>query len=92
MVEYLEHFLHFHMAQELVHATHDINNTVSMELCMERAFMIADIHAQTREVGVETSGATVVVCLVKVCTLLYGRRVMCRSMKQCHRKEKIGLD
>lgn len=83
MVEYLEHFLHFHMAQELVHATQDINNTVSMELCMERAFMIADIHAQTQEVGVESSGATVVVCLVKVC-ILY-----CMGVVSC-RKEKIG--
>lgn len=74
MVEYLEHGLSFHVAQELRHI-HNNNNTGNndyndndtssnkMQLCLERAFLMADCHAA--QCGVSTSGATVIVCLVK---------------------------
>jgi len=59
MVEYLEHGLSYHVAQEL---QCDDNATVLERL--ERAFLMADIHS--KQLGVTTSGATVAICLVKV--------------------------
>jgi hypothetical protein len=59
MVDYLEHGLSFHIAQEL-HCDDDA--TTAMRL--ERAFLIADVHS--RSTGITMSGATVAVCLVKV--------------------------
>jgi len=60
MVEYLETFLSFHVAEELRQEDHEAN----MATRLERAFLIADIHST--QCGVSTSGATVVTCLVKV--------------------------
>ena len=59
MVEYLEHGLSFHIAQEL---SYKDDATILERL--ERAFLMADIHS--RQLGVTTSGATVAVCLVQV--------------------------
>jgi protein phosphatase len=59
MVEYLEYFLAFHVAGELNH-----DDDASMETRLERAFLMADIHAS--QCGVSTSGSTVAVCLIKV--------------------------
>ena len=64
MVEYLESFLSFHVAEELRH-----NDGADVATRMERAFLIADIHAT--QCGVSTSGATVITCLLKVCTWIY---------------------
>ena len=60
MVEYLESFLAYHLAAELKH-----DDDAPMQVRLERAFLVADIHAT--QCGVSTSGATVVTCLVKVC-------------------------
>ena len=65
MVEYLEHFLSFHVAEELKHDDDD----ATMAVRLERAFVLADIHAM--QCGVNTSGATVVTCLVQVCPWLF---------------------
>ena len=59
MAEYLEHGLSFHVAEELKH-----EDDADMATRLERAFILADIHAAQQEVS--TSGATVVLCLVKV--------------------------
>jgi hypothetical protein len=59
MVEYLEHGLQYHVAQELKHP-----DDASMAERLERAFLMADIHS--RQQGVIMSGATVAMCLVKV--------------------------
>lgn len=59
MVEYLEQFLSFHIAEEL-----RCNDSADMEVRLERAFLMADMHAM--QCGVSTSGATAIVCLVKV--------------------------
>lgn len=58
MVEYLEYFLAYHVAEELKHG-----DDAPVAERLERAFVLADIHAT--QCGVETSGSTVVVCLVK---------------------------
>jgi hypothetical protein len=60
MVEYLEHGLSFHVAQELKCQEDDA--TILERL--ERAFLMADIHS--KQLGITTSGATVAVCLVQV--------------------------
>lgn len=60
MVEYLEHGLSYHVAQEL-----QCQDDASMTERLERAFLMADIHS--RQLGVTMSGATVAICLVKVC-------------------------
>lgn len=60
MVEYLEHGLSFHVAQEL--KCHEDDATILERL--ERAFLMADIHS--KQLGITTSGATVAVCLVQV--------------------------
>ena len=76
MVDFLEHAMPFHVAQELQDddtgsGMKDDNNSSSsskeipsMETRLERAFLMADLHA--RQVGITSSGATVAVCLVKV--------------------------
>jgi len=58
MVDYLEHGLNYHVAQEL-HCEDD----ASVEQRLERAFLMADIHS--KQLGVSTSGATVAICLIK---------------------------
>jgi hypothetical protein len=64
MVEYLEHGLSYHVAQEL-----QCQDGASMAERLERAFLMADIHS--KQLGVTMSGATVAICLVKVSTVLY---------------------
>ena len=59
MVEYLEHGLSYHVAQEL-----QCQDQSSILNRLERAFLIADIHSN--QIGVTMSGATVAVGLVKV--------------------------
>lgn len=57
-MDYLEHGLIHHIAQEM-------NETgVDIETKMTRAFLMADIHSY--QAGVHSSGAAVAVCLVKV--------------------------
>ncbi|CAB9497980.1 linked kinase-associated serine/threonine phosphatase 2C [Seminavis robusta] len=58
MVEYLDYFLAFHVGGELNH-----NDDASIETRLERAFLLADVHAT--QCGISTSGSTVIVCLVK---------------------------
>ena len=64
-VDFLEHGLSYHVAEEL--AQNDEGDEVDIKTRLERAFLMADIHA--RQAGLETSGATVTVCLVKVSAL-----------------------
>ena len=87
MVDFLEHAMPFHVAQELENETDrgkdevdtsspasadasaetndaTSSHAVSMETCMERAFLMADLHG--RQCGIMASGATVAICLVKV--------------------------
>ena len=59
MVEYLEHGLSYHVAQEL-----QCPDQASILSRLERAFLIADIHSN--QIGVTMSGATVAVGLVRV--------------------------
>lgn len=58
MVDFLEHGLSFHVAQEL--AVPDVD----IEQQLVRAFLMTDIHA--KHAGIAASGATVALCLVKV--------------------------
>jgi hypothetical protein len=58
MVDFLEHGLAHHVAQELQH------EGVDMTTCLTRAFLTADIHAKM--LGIEYSGATVAICLIRV--------------------------
>ena len=60
MVDFLEHGLSFHIANEL----NTVDETVDIETRLVRAFLMADIHA--KKAGVNSSGATVATCLVKV--------------------------
>jgi len=64
MVEYLEDGLQWHVAQELLCAGPE-----SIAARLERAFLMADIHS--KQLGVSVSGATVAMCLVKVCGILW---------------------
>ena len=62
MVEFLRHALPFHVAQELD------PNSGKEDFCttfrqLVRAFLMTDIHA--RQVGLQSSGAAVAVCLVQ---------------------------
>lgn len=59
-MNFLEHGLSFHVAQELA-----IDDDSDIQTRLQRAFLMTDIHA--RHAGVMTSGATVAACLVKVC-------------------------
>lgn len=58
-VDFLENALHQNVAEEL-----NIKDDASTQIKIERAFLMAD--AECRMAGIETSGATVVVCLIKV--------------------------
>ena len=58
IVDYLEHGLSYHVAQELK------ETDVDMETKLTRAFLMADIHSH--QAGVHTSGAAVALCLIKV--------------------------
>ncbi len=58
-VDFLEDALHQNIAEEL-----NIDDDASTQVKIERAFLMAD--AECRMAGIETSGATVVVCLIKV--------------------------
>jgi hypothetical protein len=58
-VNFLEHGLSFHVAQELA-----FEDDSDIQTRLQRAFLMTDIHA--RHAGVLTSGATVAACLVKV--------------------------
>jgi serine/threonine protein phosphatase PrpC len=72
MVEYLEDWLVFHVRVELGapddgeermdNNTNNKDHPIDILQRLERAFLIADIHSKT--FGVDTSGATVAVCLV----------------------------
>ena len=61
MVDYLEHGLCYHVAQEL-----QCQDDASILERLERAFLMADIHS--KQLGITTSGATVAICLIKVRT------------------------
>ncbi len=59
MVDYLEHGLSYHVAQEL-----QFQDDASIPERLERAFLMADIHS--KQLGITTSGATVAICLIQV--------------------------
>jgi len=59
-VDFLEQGMTYHVSQELSCTADDAPISVRLE----RAFLMADIHA--KQAGVQTSGATVALCLVKV--------------------------
>jgi hypothetical protein len=59
-VNFLVHALPFHVASELNENTND----PGIPKQLERAFLMADLHA--KQAGVLASGATVAICLVKV--------------------------
>lgn len=58
-MNFLEHGLSFHVAQELA-----VEDESDIPTRIQRAFLMTDIHA--RHAGVLTSGATVATCLIKV--------------------------
>jgi hypothetical protein len=64
MVDFLEKGLIHHVAEELG-CQKDNAHTATR---LERAFLMADIHSH--QAGVESSGATVALCLVKVSTYI----------------------
>jgi hypothetical protein len=65
MVDFLQHGLSYHVAQELNNSARSSSSeAVSVPECLERAFLMADIHA--KHAGVILSGATVSVCLIQV--------------------------
>jgi serine/threonine protein phosphatase PrpC len=66
MVDFLENGLTHHVAEEL--RFEEESEDLDYRTRLERAFLMADIHA--RQAGVRTSGATVALCLVKVCMVL----------------------
>lgn len=59
-VDFLEGKLHQNIAEEL----NMVDDDASIHVKIERAFLMAD--AECRMAGLKTSGATVVMCLVKV--------------------------
>lgn len=59
MVDFLRHGLSHHVAEEWF----DGDDAVPRPLRLERAFLMADLHA--RHLGVSTSGAAVAVCLIE---------------------------
>ena len=65
MVDFLEHGLSYHVAQEL-NDDSSSDDEIGIHTRLERAFLMADIHA--RQLGVMASGATAAVCLVSVST------------------------
>jgi radical SAM superfamily enzyme len=62
MVDFLEKGLIHHVAEELGCQTDNADTATRLE----RAFLMADIHSH--QAGVQASGATVALCLVKVST------------------------
>lgn len=97
MVEFLKHGMHYHVAQEMRAAAAAVedkddttatpkNDTARTRMMMmmqpavlECAFLMADIHAQLA--GIQSSGATVAVCLIRVCVIVWVY-VRCNSNKQ----------
>jgi hypothetical protein len=81
MVDFLEKGLIHHVAEELG-CQKDSADTATR---LERAFLMADIHSQ--QAGVQSSGATVALCLVKVSTVPYRtvpyRTVPYRTVHMC---------
>ena len=61
LVEFIQHAMPFHVAQEL--DTMD-GDEEARKMKVLRAFLMADIHA--RQVGITSSGAAVAICLVQV--------------------------
>lgn len=57
IVNFLEETLHVNVACELAH-----QDDASIETRLERAFLLTDI--QSKQFGLETSGATVAICLI----------------------------
>ena len=62
MVDFIQHALPFHVAQELDTLEGEEEDRKQKVL---RAFLMADIHA--RQVGILSSGAAVALCLIQVC-------------------------
>lgn len=118
MVDFLQHSMHYHVAQELAalaasethvnnsnHSTATANNekndhqrssnaTASvMQTGLERAFLMADIHA--KQAGIKSSGATVAVCLIKVrtviLTVLHHTNYVCKLACVADKKKCLGL-
>jgi len=58
IVEFLEHTLDENIAEEL-----NEKDDASIHVKLERAFLITDV--QSHEMGIDTSGATVALCLIK---------------------------
>jgi len=79
IVDFLEHGLSYHMARELQHTAtttsseEDEGDDVSLQTRIERAFLMADVHA--RQSGLLTSGSTVALCLVKVNNAVDDRQI-----------------
>lgn len=83
MVNYLEHGLSYHVAQELQHTSESGDMSGGGILSsLERAFFMADIHS--KQLGVTTSGATVAVCLIKVCSIRFSRQAIFLSLIRTH--------
>lgn len=61
MVDFIQHAMPFHVAQELDTMEGDEEER---KMKILRAFLMADIHA--RKVGIISSGAAVAICLVQV--------------------------
>ena len=58
-VDFLEEALHGNIAQEL-----NMDDNTSIHNKLERAFLITD--AESKMSGIQTSGATVAICLIQV--------------------------
>jgi serine/threonine protein phosphatase PrpC len=67
MVDFLQHAMAFHVAEEMDHGQRtqkdDNDDDDTLERQLGRAFLAVDVHA--KEVGIATSGATVAVCLIE---------------------------
>lgn len=76
MVDFLEHALSHHLAQELL-----IDESVPLSTRLERAFLVTDIHALRS--GITSSGATVACCVIQVSELTvhecFGADWFCRN-------------
>lgn len=64
MVDFLEHSLSHHLANELLSGGTAGAGGVKLATRLERAFLLTDIHAL--QAGISSSGATVACCLVEV--------------------------
>lgn len=66
-VDFLKYGLQHHVATEWDYHHDDVSaNHPATKL--ERAFLITDIHAN--QSGIVSSGSTVALCLIKVCTMI----------------------